>query len=288
MDIKDILESLTPEDIISIMESLGAELSNRSNSKELIFTSICHDSNSYKLYYSIEFRTFYCWSSCGKLKSLLDLLIHINGYEIIDGINEIKRFFNIGNDNVLRRGFRVKKKYIKPSLDDIEIEVLPIPQKPYIYTLNKQIRIPEWEKDFINYDALQKFEIRYDDYNNSIVIPHFDIDNRVVGIRTRNLDEELIERYGKYCPYYKDGQMYNHQLGKNVFGLNVVKDNIKKYKKVQVFESEKGSLQSYSMFEENSIAVSICGSSCSMIQKKMLIDLKINEWIWCVDKQYSN
>lgn len=290
MDIKDILESLTEEDIISIMNNLGAELSDKSNSTNLIFNTICHNEGegSFKLYYFIENKRFHCFSNCGKIGNLLDLIVHIKGYDIKDGINEIKDFFNMSNEIIPKIGFKPKRIYNKPKLEDIEIEVLDIPPKPYIHTLCKSIRIKQWEEEFITYDTIKKFDIRYDYDNNAIVIPHLDKDDRIVGIRVRNLDEELREKYGKYCPYYKDGITYSHPLGKNLYGLNVSKESIKKYKKVQIFESEKGVLQSYSYFGNNSIAVSTCGSSLSLTQIKLLLDLEVCEFIFCMDKQYKD
>ena len=291
MDIKDIIESLTEEDIVNFMESLGAELSSRSNSNELIFTTICHKSDSYKLYYYIESHSFYCWSNCHKIGNILDLLIHINGYEIKDAINEVKSFFNIGNNITLKKGFRHrKKKFKKLSIDDIEIELLPTPDyKPYIHKSFKQIRLSEWEDEGISYNTLKKFDIRYDLYNEQIVIPHFcwNSKDRVVGVRIRNLNERKAEKYGKYCPLYYENNMYNHKLGNNLYGLNVTKDNIKKYKKCIILEGEKGVLQMEDMYPGTNISVALCGSSMSLMQSKILLELGIKECLFCMDKQYK-
>ena len=289
MDIQKILEGLSEEDIISILEHYGAEV-KKINNREIIFTSICHNSISSKLYYYNETGIFKCWSKCDTIGDLVELLVHINKYSKGEAIKEIKSFFNISSIPTLRKGFRVKKVYERPNIKDVDIELLEVPNKPHIYSLFKCIPLTEWENDFIDYKTLKKFNIRYNFRNEQIVIPHFchSRDNTVVGIRVRNNSEYAIENFGKYSPLYQDGIMYNHPLGKNLYGLNISKDSIKKYKKVQVFEGEKACLQSYTGFDENTIAVSLCGSNCSLMQKKLLIDLGINEWIWCLDKQYDS
>lgn len=289
MDIKEILEQLTEEEIISFMEYLGAETSNRSNSKELIFTSICHNSDSYKLYYYIESRTFHCYSNCGNIGNLINLLIHIKQYEVKDAINEIKQFFGYDSTPTLRRGFRIKKERKKLTVNDVTLQKIDSPEKAYVYTLHKQIPIKEFELDGISFRTIKKFDIRYDIKNNQIVIPHFCPfdDKRVIGIRCRELDENKIERFGKYHPYYFEGNTYAHKLGENLYGLNFTKDNIKKYKKAIIVEGEKGVMQLQNMYPNTNISVALCGSNMSLYQKKLLIDLDVKECLFALDKQYQ-
>ncbi|MGL5713493.1 MAG: CHC2 zinc finger domain-containing protein [Paraclostridium sp.] len=288
MYIQTILENLTDEEIISLLEHYGAE-TRKVRNKEIIFTSICHNSESSKLYYYKESHIFKCWSNCGSIGDLVELLVHINNYEKGDAIKEIKSFFSISSTPTLRRGFRTRKKYERPNISDVEIELLESPSKPYIYTMFKCIPLPEWEEEYIDYKSLQVFDIRYNFYNQQIIIPHFCHyrDKTIVGIRVRNSDEYTIEHFGKYSPMYSEGNLYNHPLSQTLYGLHISKHSIRKYKKVQVFEGEKACLQSYTAFGDNTISVSLCGSNCSIMQKKILIDLEIEEWIWCMDKQYS-
>ena len=48
---KEIIESLSWEDIQKIMHHMGAEEKRASKDNELLFRSICHHSNSFKLYF---------------------------------------------------------------------------------------------------------------------------------------------------------------------------------------------------------------------------------------------
>ena len=80
IDKEDILKKLTSEDIIGIVEKYGGDKCSEDDEK-IIFTTICHNSNSHKLYYykNSDFcksdhtkDTYYCYNcdiiSCPKRK----------------------------------------------------------------------------------------------------------------------------------------------------------------------------------------------------------------------------
>ena len=54
-----------------------------------------------------------------------------------------------------------------------------------------------------------------------------------------------------------------------------------------VFESEKSVLKYESLYPGNNISVAICGSSFSNQQKKMLLDLGVEEIVLAMDRQYE-
>ncbi|MFY0897919.1 hypothetical protein Q3268_14360, partial [Clostridioides difficile] len=216
-------------------------------------------------------------------------LIHINKYEFKDAINEIKDFFGISNQPMLRKGFRIKKKVEQiHDIKDIQIELLPTPKKPYVYKTFQQVPIEEWENENISFEVLKTYQVYYNLYENQIVIPHFCWHDRArpVGIRVRNLDEDKAKSFGKYIPLWYDNRCYNHRLSLNLYGLNVNKKSIKNSKKVIVFEGEKSVLQMATMYKNNP-SVAICGSNFSREQKKILIDLGIEELIIAFDRQFK-
>ena len=83
---------------------------------------------------------------------------------------------------------------------------------------------------------MRKFNIMYYDYQNKIVIPHYDINNRLIGIRGRALDPVEAELYGKYTPLKVENTVYRHPLSFNLYGINNNKEDIKKYKTAIIFE----------------------------------------------------
>ena len=143
------------------------------------------------------------------------------------------------------------------------------------------------EKEGITQEVMNKRNICYDPKHCGIVIPHYDIDNRLIGIRERTLIKEN-EIKGKYRPALLNKQLYNHPLSFNLYNLNNSKDNIKIMRKVIIFEGEKSPMLYASYFgEENDITVACCGSSLIQYQVKLLLDLGVEEIIIAFDKQFQ-
>ena len=149
-------------------------------------------------------------------------------------------------------------------------------------------RILPWEAEGMTRDIINYHNICYNPSNQAIVIPHYDENGNLIGIRERTLIKEN-EIYGKYRPMYLNKQMYNHPLGFSLYNLNNSKDNIKNIKKVIVFEGEKSPLLYASYFGiENDISVACCGSNLSNYQVELLLNLEIEEIIIAFDKQFQN
>ena len=113
------------------------------------------------------------------------------------------------------------------------------------------------------------------------------MNNRLIGIRGRFLDQEDIEMIGKYVPLQINGRTLSHSLGSNLYGINVVQDKIKTIKKAMVVEAEKSCMQAYSYFGEDSFVVATCGSSITRTQIKLLLNyLQVEEIIYAPDRDY--
>ena len=129
--------------------------------------------------------------------------------------------------------------------------------------------------------------IHYDPVRGLILIPHYDENNRLVGIRQRTLVTE-DEVYGKYRPTRIQGQLLNHPLALNLYGLNIAKDNIHNLRTAIIVESEKSVLQYISYFGTKSdICVAVCGSSLSKYQFNLLLDCGIEELVIGFDKDFK-
>ena len=129
--------------------------------------------------------------------------------------------------------------------------------------------------------------ICYDPISEGVVIPHYDINGNLVGIRERTLIKEN-EIYGKYRPAKINGKMYNHPLGFNLYNLNYSKQAITAFKKAIVFEGEKSCLKYATFFGKDSdISVACCGSNLINYQVKLLLSLGVKEIIIAFDKQFQ-
>jgi hypothetical protein len=147
---------------------------------------------------------------------------------------------------------------------------------------------PEWQSDGIGIEAMKTFNILYSIPQNKIIIPHYDVSNRLIGIRGRALNEEDL-KFGKYMPIQIMDELYNHPLGYNLYGLNLNKENIRKKKMAIIFESEKAVLQSIGYLGlKNNIAVGMCGSTLSNYQFHLLLDAGAKEICIGVDRDFNN
>lgn len=302
MDEKEYLESiknnLTLEQVESLLFDLGAE-PYRQN-EIIISKTICHCGESHKLFYYNNTKLFRCYTECQDTFDIFQLIIKVqhilnNEMSLPQALKYVMKFFNIDNtsqdffgDLEELEDWKVIKKYIKNTSKDDNKQIVEL--KKFDKQILKYLprpRILPWEKEGISQDVIKSHNICYNPSSQAIVIPHYDIDNNLVGIRERTLIKEN-EEYGKYRPSILNRQMYNHPLGFNLYNLNNSYKNIKQLKKVIVFEGEKSPLLYGSYFGiDNDITVACCGSSFSSYQVKLLLDLGIEEIIIAFDKQFK-
>jgi hypothetical protein len=145
-----------------------------------------------------------------------------------------------------------------------------------------------WTEEFITAEAMSRFEISYYGLQHSLVIPHRDADSRLIGIRQRMLDDLDVEAIGKYVPLQINGEFLRHSLGNNLYGMHIVKDKIKRCKKIMLVEAEKGAMQSYSYFGEDSFTVATCGSNITRNQIKMILGSGAEEVMIAYDRMYHD
>lgn len=276
LDLNKIKDSLTPEEVINLVTELGSDTYIEKEDC-IIFKTICHNINpddaSMKLYYYKKDHRFMCYTGCSCSFNIFTLFQ--KRYELLN------QEFNFFKDIVLKitkgqvafkhkEGFyseyeSIQKKYDK---DIIQVEYNKINEN--ILSGFESVAIPEWIEDGISYEIMKVYNILYSISRNKIVIPHYDVENNLIGIRGRALNvEDLL--LGKYMPLEVEGKMYSHALGYNLYGLNVVKDNIKRFKMGIISEGEKSPMQYGTMFgQDKNICVAACGSSIHKYQIDLL------------------
>lgn len=135
----------------------------------------------------------------------------------------------------------------------------------------------EWLDEGISYETQQKFNIAYYMKDERIVMPHYDIDNRLIGIRGRAMKEEDIEAGKKYMPLTVEKRLYNHQLMFNLYGLHKTKHAISRIRKAFIFEGEKSVLKCEDFYGEDNFSVAVCSSNITNFHRDMLINLGVEE-----------
>lgn len=271
------------------MSEMGA--TEYKNTKNYIqFRTICHHHDQkdgkFKLYYYKNTKLFVCYSCCGTF-NIIELFK--KRYELMD----IQ--YNFYEDIVLKLGGgtigqKVQETFYQPYKPLYENNKTTIDVN--IKSINKGVlnafsfyAIPEWIEDGISEATMKRFNIKYSIEDNKIIIPHYDIDGNLIGIRGRTLNEEELY-LGKYIPIKINGEMYNHPLGFNLYGLNFVKENIKKYKMAIVAEGEKAVLQYETMFgEDKNIVVAACGSNFCKYQLDLLLQCGAERILIAFDKE---
>ena len=118
---KEVIESLSWEDIQKIMHHMGADEKRTLKDNELLFRSICHHSNSFKLYFYKDSKFFHCKSCCGSM-SLFDVVSNIQGFygkeKFKQSFNYICDFFNIDKNESKNKkhGFGKQTEYLENEL----------------------------------------------------------------------------------------------------------------------------------------------------------------------------
>ena len=280
---KDLLKnSLSIDQIFQIVSNFGGNPTYAKNG--LIADTICHNSpgqGSHKLYYYEDSKTFHCYTGdCGNfdIYELVKRVFKIQKNQDLEFsacLYFVANFFNINDftftfdssENVAPRNelidfldrveqWRPTEKVILKEYDGTILKNLPC------------YRIKDWEKEGIKYGTLKKYEIRFYSPSKKIVIPHRDINGRLIGIRGRALSDFDIENFGKYMPLYlTNGQSFAHPLGYNLYGLYKTKKNIGKMKKAIIFEGEK-SVMKLDSYVKNNFSVAACGSKCEAREEK--------------------
>lgn len=292
INIEKLKEKITDDKIKEILAEYGAYVYNETD-QVIVFPTICHNLNaidsSPKLYYYKNSKMFYCFTECNKSYDIISLLIKINKtrgkilsfWEIIDYLIDkleyTEEFFEMPQQSIYSS---IKNYYIKNN-DKI----------PYNY-YNKDILnffsvyLPyEWAKENITYQNLLKYNIKYYSTENQVVIPHYDINKNLVGIRIRALNEEDIV-FGKYRPLKLEDKIYSHPLSQFCYGLWINKENIKNTQKAVIVEGEKSVLKGEQLEYNNLVAC--CGSNISKTQILQLINCGAKEIIIAFDKEYKN
>lgn len=302
-DKHEIRKQLTQENIYDLLSEWGGEPTYTSFG--IISATICHNpagEGSRKLYWYRNTDLFRCYSGCeDPVYDIFQLTCkiaaiqwHVN-YELNDAVRWIAQKFGFSGTEVDApeeglEDWKILENYER--LQELEIQKGNVTLKEYdssiLSRFNYNIKIDPWLKEDISQEILDQAMIGYYPGGDQITIPHFDQNNRFIGLRGRALSEQEAELYGKYRPLRVNNELYNHPLGFNLYGLNWAKDNIKIIKKAIVVEAEKSVLKYCSYFGlENNICVACCGSSLSAYQINLLIEAGAQEIIIGYDRQFK-
>lgn len=288
IDYEQIVKDLKDEEVIRLMYELGADRHEETDNY-IIFPTICHNENateaSMKLYYYKDTHLLYCYTEDGPMSiyKFLENYYKTRNIEYNWGQDILKVVFQCSAATDLTTKETIFKQSLKDKYRKRQSIQLAAYSPNVLESFVKQYPI-EWLEDNISAGAMDKYNIRYSISQNKIIIPHYDINNRLVGIRGRALNESEIA-YAKYAPVKIEDIVYKHKLSLNLYGLNHNWENIKELGICYIAESEKAVLQS-ELFGEKNCTVAICGSSLNIYQIKLLMQhCQPKEIVLCLDKE---
>lgn len=296
MDRDELMELITTEDVVEILKDLGSgsPKKDKNNDNALLFSTVCHEGNSHKLYYYIDSKFFKCYTSCGSM-SLFDLIMSTNNVDYSEAFKYLCKFKNITNFSRQKKGIQKKEyenedlKFLKLHLHKKDKQLVKLPfYNSYILNMFDNYIPLSWHNEGIKDEIANIFQIKF--YMNQLkgIIPHFDINGNLVGIRGRNFLQYQINSGKKYMPISIQGLTYRYPMSFNLYGIYQNQDNIRAMKRTVIFESEKSVMLYGSYFgQENNISLALCGMSLSLYQRDLLLSLDVEEVTICFDKQYQ-
>ena len=193
----------------------------------------------------------------------------------LDSISRIKKDGHVYDWSNLERFVRVRKygnqlsEYNRNIIDTL----------PPLYP-------QAWIDEGISEETMDKYQIRYYERCNQTVIPCFDDEARLVGVRVRNWDKDRVEQ-AKYMPLVTlDGQCYKFNTNQVFYGINYNKPEIERTGKVIIVESEKAVMKLDTYMGRHNIALGMYGSNLGIQRRNQLLKMGVNTVSYVVDNDF--
>lgn len=300
MTIRELREKLTSEDIKNILRKYGIE-PYYENNNYIIYPTVCHNpigsDCSNKLYYYKNTSLFRCYTECGSIFDIFDLIIKIEnmlGRKVgkAFAINfcglqlTTKEMEDVASDSIVNDiAYLTELNYTSP-VDINNLELNPIDARflddRFVFSIEG---MQTWIDENITINTLLHYHITYDPINNCIIIPHYDAYGNVVGVRGRFLGEDAV---AKYKPITFNGQLLNHPTSETLYGFFQNKKAISASKSCVIFEAEKSVMKMDSIYGKNNISVAVCGQNISTTHVQLLLSAGVSNVIIAFDADYGD
>lgn len=289
-----LIDTITEDQILELLQEFGAKQYGAIKENEIWFNTICHGGDSHKLCYYRNTKTFYCYTNCGKM-SLFNLVMKVLDCNFSESILFVAKRLGINN----RYGFNTKIPQINQEFNTFDkyislrrntkknktIKSLPIINGKILEYFETDVFYQGWIGEGISIETMKTFNIRWYESEKHIIIPHYDINGNLIGIRRRSLQEK--DKNNKYMPEIIEGVQYNHSLNFNLYGLNIHLKSIQKIKKVVLVESEKSVMLAHDYYGDDAFVVATCGFNISNWQRDMILSLGVEEVMLGYDKDFE-
>lgn len=283
LNVESIKNQINEDNVIILMDSLGADF-NYQSQDQIRFKSICHNSNSYKLYYFINTNSFYCFRE-SKAFDAISLVQHVKHLDFNQAVSYICSILHLQVGQIEQNEQIDNWAELRRFLPNAE----PEPDKLLTYdksilSLFDHLYPQEWLDYGISTDILDKFGIGWYARQACISIPVM-FNGQLVGVRGRYTREQDVFK-GKYRPICTlNGTLLKFPSSACLYGYDQNKAAIEKSRQVVLFESEKSVLKAPSFGIDNALAV--FGSNISKQHIQLLLELGVNDVVLCMDSDYK-
>ena len=296
IDVKKLKKSLSLAHHKQIMQALGIPAYSE-NKEQIIYFS--GDKNkdalkgSPKLYFYKDSQIYFGYTSSRSydIISLVQTRLALlkQPCSFLDACQFILDTTNINPDSISR----VKKEGHVYDWSNLErfIRVRKYGNQLSEYNRNIIDTLPSlypqaWIDEGISEETMDKYQIRYYERCNQTVIPCFDDEARLVGVRVRNWDKDRVEQ-AKYMPLITlDGQCYKFNTNQVFYGINYNKPMIEQTGEVWLGESEKFVLKLDGWFGPKSCALAMYGHQLGMQRRNQLIKMGVKRVVYCPDMDF--
>lgn len=284
-DIQKVKDRITDLDVYEVLEYLGGEPEMRGGT--IVSKTISHGGDSKKLFYYSNTQLFIDYTNGSDRFDIFELVSRVLNTNLTDAIWFVVSFLRLEGDfsDSIKSDWTDFDRY--GAIDTVNTyEPVCVPTLlPTIISHYPKVIVQSWVEEHIDPSIQDRFDIRFNPVDGSILIPHCDIDGNIIGIRKRALIKDDVE-LGKYRPAVIGGELRNHPLAFNLYGVDKAKDAIRESKMAIVVESEKSVLQSHSYGLEQTVAC--CGSSISIYQMHELLSLGATEMVIGFDHDFTD
>ena len=296
IDVKKLKKSLSLAHHKQIMQALGIPAYSE-NKEQIIYFS--GDKNkdalkgSPKLYFYKDSQIYFGYTSSRSydIISLVQTRLALlkQPCSFLDACQFILDTTNINPDSISR----VKKEGHVYDWSNLErfIKVRKYGNQLLEYNRNIIDTLPPlypqaWIDEGISEETMDKYQIRYYERCNQTVIPCFDDEARLVGVRVRNWDKDRVEQ-AKYMPLVTlDGQCYKFNTNQVFYGINYNKPEIERTGKVIIVESEKAVMKLDTYMGRHNIALGMYGSNLGIQRRNQLLKMGVNTVSYVVDNDF--
>ena len=296
IDVKKLKKSLSLAHHKQIMQALGIP-SYSENSTQIIYYTGDKNVDPYKgspkLYFYKD-TSIYVGMTAGRSYDIISLVqtrlaLLKQPCSFLDACQFILDTTNINPDSISR----IKKEDHVYDWSNLErfIRVRKYGNQLSEYNRNIIDTLPPlypqaWIDEGISEETMDKYQIRYYERCNQTVIPCFDDEARLVGVRVRNWDKDRVEQ-AKYMPLVTlDGQCYKFNTNQVFYGINYNKPEIERTGKVIIVESEKAVMKLDTYMGRHNIALGMYGSNLGIQRRNQLLKMGVNTVSYVVDNDF--